>query len=90
LAIGFHPSKARSALTLSLSFLSPALVKAAIEGRLPRGFGVKRLMVRDRRRVHVYDARCLANAPTRIRETEFCGQRLSTAHAADKAAEMSE
>ena len=25
-------------------FLSPALVKAAIEGRLPRGFGVKRLM----------------------------------------------
>jgi site-specific DNA recombinase len=31
-------------MTLSLSFLSPALVKAAIEGRLPRGFGVKRLM----------------------------------------------
>ena len=31
-------------LTMSLAFLSPALVKAAIEGRLPRGFGVKRLM----------------------------------------------
>ncbi len=31
-------------MTLSLSFLSPALVKAAIEGRLSRGFGVKRLM----------------------------------------------
>jgi site-specific DNA recombinase len=30
--------------TLSLAFLSPALVKAAIDGRLPRGFGVKRLM----------------------------------------------
>ena len=30
--------------TISLAFLSPALVKAAIEGRLPRGFGVKRLM----------------------------------------------
>ena len=31
-------------MTLSLSFLSPALVKAATEGRLSRGFGVKRLM----------------------------------------------
>ena len=31
-------------ITLSLAFLSPALVKAAIDGRLPRGFGVKRLM----------------------------------------------
>jgi site-specific DNA recombinase len=30
--------------TVSLAFLSPALVKAAIDGRLPRGFGVKRLM----------------------------------------------
>jgi site-specific DNA recombinase len=30
-------------MTLSLAFLSPALVKAAIEGRLSRGFGVKRL-----------------------------------------------
>jgi len=31
-------------LTMSLAFLSPTLVKAAIDGRLPRGFGVKRLM----------------------------------------------
>ena len=30
-------------MTLSLAFLAPALVKAAIEGRLPRGFGVTRL-----------------------------------------------
>jgi hypothetical protein len=30
--------------TISLAFLCPAFVKAAIEGRLPRGFGVKRLM----------------------------------------------
>jgi site-specific DNA recombinase len=30
--------------TISLAFLGPALVKAAIDGRLPRGFGVKRLM----------------------------------------------
>ncbi len=30
--------------TMSLALLSPALVKAAIDGRLPRGFGVKRLM----------------------------------------------
>ena len=31
-------------MTLSLAFLAPPLVKAAIGGRLPRGFGVKRLM----------------------------------------------
>ncbi len=31
-------------MTLSLAFLSPALVKAVIDGRLPRGFGVRRLM----------------------------------------------
>ena len=30
--------------TISLAFLCPALVKAAIDGRLPRGLGVKRLM----------------------------------------------
>ena len=30
--------------TVSLAVLCPALVKAAIDGRLPRGFGVKRLM----------------------------------------------
>jgi site-specific DNA recombinase len=30
--------------TIPLAFLCPALVKAAIDGRLPRGFGVKRLM----------------------------------------------
>jgi hypothetical protein len=31
-------------MTLSLAFLSPALGQAAIDGRLPRGFGVKRMM----------------------------------------------
>jgi DNA invertase Pin-like site-specific DNA recombinase len=31
-------------MTLSLTFLSPTLAKAAIDGRLPRGFGTKRLM----------------------------------------------
>jgi hypothetical protein len=30
--------------TLSLAFLCPPLIQAGIEGRLPRGFGVKRLM----------------------------------------------
>ena len=30
--------------TLSLAFLDPSLVTAAIDGRLPRGFGLKRLM----------------------------------------------
>jgi site-specific DNA recombinase len=31
-------------MTISLSFLAPNLVKAAIEGRLPRGMGVARLV----------------------------------------------
>jgi site-specific DNA recombinase len=31
-------------MTLSMAFLSPDLVKAAIEGRLPRGFGLTRLI----------------------------------------------
>ena len=31
-------------MTLSLAFVAPAIVTAAIDGRLPRGFGVKRLM----------------------------------------------
>jgi hypothetical protein len=30
-------------MTLSLAFLSPDLVKAATDGRLPRGFGLTRL-----------------------------------------------
>ena len=31
-------------MTLSFAFLAPDIVKAAIEGRLPRGFGLKRLV----------------------------------------------
>ena len=31
-------------MTLSLAFLAPDIVKAAIDGRLPRGFGLKRLI----------------------------------------------
>src|SRR6202011_2741014 len=31
-------------MTLSLAFLSPDLVKSAIDGRLPRGFGLTRLI----------------------------------------------
>jgi hypothetical protein len=30
-------------MTISLAFLAPDLVKAAIEGRLPYGFGLTRL-----------------------------------------------
>ena len=33
-------------LTLSLAFLAPQLVKAAVEGRVPRGINIERL--RDR------------------------------------------
>jgi site-specific DNA recombinase len=31
-------------MTLSLAFLAPEIVEAAVEGRLPRGFGLKRLI----------------------------------------------
>jgi site-specific DNA recombinase len=31
-------------MTLSLAFLAPAIVKAAVGGHLPRGFGLKRLV----------------------------------------------
>jgi hypothetical protein len=31
-------------MTLSLALLAPEIVKAAVEGRLPRGFGLKRLV----------------------------------------------
>ena len=31
-------------MTLSLAFLAPDIIKAAIEGRLPRGYGLKRLL----------------------------------------------
>ena len=30
-------------MTISMAFIAPALVKAAVEGRLPRGIGVGRL-----------------------------------------------
>src|SRR6201993_5575371 len=31
-------------MILSLAYLAPDIVKAAVEGRLPRGFGLKRLV----------------------------------------------
>lgn len=30
-------------MTISLAFLAPDLVQAAVEGRLPRGIGIERL-----------------------------------------------
>jgi hypothetical protein len=36
-------SKRHVTMTISLAFLSPVLVKAAVEGRLPRGTGLKAL-----------------------------------------------
>lgn len=38
-----HCSLRHVNMTLSLAFLSPTLVKAAVEGRLPRGVGVEQL-----------------------------------------------
>jgi hypothetical protein len=31
-------------MTLSLAFLDPTIVRAAVEGKLPRGYGVSRLV----------------------------------------------
>jgi site-specific DNA recombinase len=36
-------SNRRVNMTISLAFLAPSLIKAAVEGRLPRGIGVARL-----------------------------------------------
>jgi len=38
-----HKSVRSIRMTLSLAFLSPELVKAALDGRLPRGLNVKRM-----------------------------------------------
>ena len=43
LAVREGKSECSIRMTLSLAFTSPVLAKAAIEGRLPRGFSVKRL-----------------------------------------------
>jgi hypothetical protein len=43
-------------LTLSLAFLAPQLVKAAVEGRLPRGFNIERLRDLDSARSRQFEA----------------------------------
>jgi site-specific DNA recombinase len=44
LAVRERKSERSIRMTLSLAFLAPDLVKAAIEGRLPRGFNRTRLV----------------------------------------------
>jgi site-specific DNA recombinase len=41
---GPHRSKRHVNMTISLAFLAPRLVRPAVEGRLPRGVGVGRLV----------------------------------------------
>ena len=43
LAVRESKSERSIRMTLSLAFMSPALAEAAMEGRLPRGFCIKRL-----------------------------------------------
>ena len=74
-------------MTISLAFLAPDLVKAAIEGRLPRGMGVARLVRPARRMVSpapdartscqlaAHSNRVSATCGLRFRETGFRGQR---------------
>jgi hypothetical protein len=40
---GLNRSVRQVNMAISLAFLAPNLVKAAVEGRLPRGIGVERL-----------------------------------------------
>ena len=44
-SLAVHEGKSERSIrmTLSLALISPVLAKAAMEGRLPRGFSVKRL-----------------------------------------------
>ena len=42
-SLAMHKSERSIRMTLSLAFISPVLAEAAMEGRLPRGFSVKRL-----------------------------------------------
>jgi site-specific DNA recombinase len=44
IALRENKSERSIRMTLSLAFLAPEIVKAAVEGRLPRGFGLKRLV----------------------------------------------
>ena len=44
LAVRVGRSERSIRMTLSLAFLAPDLARAATEGRLPRGFGIKRLI----------------------------------------------
>ena len=74
-------------MTISLAFLAPDLVKAAIEGRLPRGMGVARLCDLPAEWSRQHQMLGLPSAVTgirteslparglRFRETEFRGQR---------------
>ena len=43
LAMREDKSERSMRMTVSLAFISPVLAEAALEGRLPRGFSVKRL-----------------------------------------------
>jgi site-specific DNA recombinase len=43
-ALALREGKTELLITLSLALLAPNLVTAAVEGRLPRGIGLKRLV----------------------------------------------
>ena len=86
-------------MTLSLAFLAPEIVKAAVEGRLPRGLGLKRLVDlpmawpdqwRELGTPGAHNVRVTNSSQTATLETEICGQRLSTARAANEPRRRSE
>jgi hypothetical protein len=63
-------------MTISLAFLAPDLVKAAIDGRLPYGMGIARLTDLSaewsrQRKLTQHSNRVSTNASLRRRETQF-------------------
>src|SRR5271165_4855093 len=79
LAVRDGKSERSIRMTLSLAFLSPVLAEAAMEGRLPRGFCVKRLTARRESSLSSSEGAQPLLRPLHlvVRETEFCGLRLA-------------
>jgi hypothetical protein len=69
-------------MTISLAFLAPNLVKAAVEGRLPRGIGIERLRRESKMLFHQRNNSCVAtrthHSPSKRPELELACSKIST------------
>ncbi len=71
-------------MTISLAFLAPDLVRAAVGGRLPRGIGVERLRDASRRMEPAVRSARIKSAITRLETTRFWPPRLPQFPAAER------